>query len=270
MSRVVIVTGASRSIGAAIAVDLARDSSTLVLAARDERGLETTADQVRKAGGRAVIVKCDVTSEADREKLVIAAECEGPIDVLVNNAGVEVPIPVVEQSVEDVERQLHVNLHAPILLTQRVLPAMIVRGKGSIVIVSSMSGKSATPFNSIYAATKHGLNGFVSSLRFELEGTGVQAGVVCPGFVAEFGMWADTGVKAPALLKEVSPKKVVAAVRKVLAGHEEVLVTPGPVRPLLALSELFPSSRPVVLRSLGVVDALKKRSEVVRKKRQPL
>ncbi len=127
-----------------------------------------------------------------------------------------------------------------------------------------MSGKSATPFNGIYAATKFGLNGFSGSLRLELEGSGVHVGVVCPSFVGETGMWANTGGRAPFMMREVRPEKVVQGVLAVIRGASEVLVTPGPVRPLLALREVFPGSDSVILRRLGVTDALKKRARVDR------
>lgn len=267
MARVVVITGASRGIGVAIARRLARPGSTLVLAAREGAGLERTAAQVRQPEVRVVTVPADVGRAADREALVRAAEAEGPIDVLVNNAGVEIAVGFQHQSAEEIERQLLVNLHAPLQLARRVLPAMLARRAGAIVFVSSMSGKSPTPYNSIYAASKHGLNGFVSSLRLELEGSGVQAGVVCPSFVAEAGMWADTGVKAPALLREVPLESVVGAVLRVVAGEGEVLVTPGPIRPMLALADLWPGLGGRILRRLGVIDVLKERARAVQARR---
>jgi short-subunit dehydrogenase len=263
MSRVVVITGASRGIGVAIARRLATPGSVLILAARDAAGLERTASAIRKDGVRVVCVPGDVTKEADRETLVQTAEAEGPIDVLVNNAGIEIALAFADQGPGDIERQLEVNLRAPILLTRRVLGGMLERKRGTIVVVSSMSGKSPTPYNSIYAASKHGLNGFVSSLRMELEGSGVQVGVVCPSFVADAGMWADTGVKAPALLREVPLERVVDGVLKVMAGKGEVLVTPGPIRPLLALADLWPALSTRLIRGMGVVDVLKERARAV-------
>jgi short-subunit dehydrogenase len=265
MNRVVVVTGASRGIGVAIAENLASDGSTVILAARDRAGLERTADIVRAAGGRPVVVAGDIGNDGERRALVAAAEAEGPIDVLVNNAAVEIPVAFHEQTIEEIQLQLHVNLNAPILLTHLVLPAMLSRKQGCVVMISSMSGKSATPYNAIYAASKHGINGFVSSLRIELESTGVQVGVVCPSFVADAGMWADSGVKAPALMREVPIAKVVAGVRKVIAGQGEVLVTPGPVRPMLALAQLAPSMNAPILRALGISAILKKRSQFVKR-----
>jgi short-subunit dehydrogenase len=267
MKRVAVLTGASRGIGSAIAEDLAPRYSTIVLGARDGTGLEETASKVRAANGRPVLAVMDVRTDEGRNALIAAAEAEGDIEVFVNNAGVEVPVPVVEQSLDEIEAQFDVNLRSPILLTRQVLPGMIRRGRGAIVMISSMSGKSPTPYNSIYSATKFGLNGFAGSLQFELEGTGVRVGVVCPGFVSGRGMWADTKVKAPLLMREVSIEKVVAAVQKVISGRPEVLVTPGPVRPLLALSQLRPTWIPPILHWMGITDVLEERAQVVRRKR---
>lgn len=254
--RVAILTGASRGIGVAIARRLASEGARLVLAARDPEGLA----KVAAAVGAARTVVCDVTVAADRERLVNEARDVGTIELLVNNAGLEIPVSVLDQRPEDVERQIAVNLLAPIHLTKLVLPDLVARGAGVVVMVSSMSGKSPTPYNAIYTATKHGLNGFTSSLRLELAGTGVHAGVVCPSFVADAGMWADSGVKAPFLMREVPMERVVDGVLKVVRGASEVLVTPSPVRPFLALAQLFPSLDGTMLRGLGVLDVLRKRA----------
>ncbi|MEZ4237464.1 MAG: SDR family NAD(P)-dependent oxidoreductase [Myxococcota bacterium] len=256
---VVVLTGASRGLGVAIAQRLAARGAHLVLAARAADGLERVAAQVREAGGEATVVACDVTQAADRERLVAAASEVGPIAVLVNNAGVEMPGPFVDASAADVDQQVAVNLLAPVHLTHAVLPGMVARRKGVVVQVSSMSGKAPTPYNAVYAATKYGLNGFTGSIRIELEGTGVHAGVVCPGFVADTGMWADSGGKAPAMMREVSPERVADGVAQVIDGAVEVLVTPGPMRPALALAQLAPRLDGFVLKRFGVLDVLKQR-----------
>lgn len=265
--RVVVVTGASRGLGVVIAEDLAKEGGVLVLAARDQGGLAETAAKVEKRGARALTVACDLTTTEGRERLRAAAEAEGAVDVLVNNAGLEIAIDVLEQSPEDIDRQVQINLLAPIQLTRAFLPGMVRAGKGVVVMISSMSGKSPTPYNAIYTATKFGINGFTAALRLELEGTGVHAGVVCPSFVSESGMWADSGVRAPPLMREVRPEKVARGVRAVLGGAVEVLVTPAPVRPVLALGQLFPSIDGPALRALGVMRALRARAEVTARRR---
>lgn len=253
-----LVTGASRGIGAHIAERLAREGAELVLVARDRDKLAAVAETCKQLGARVELCAADVSKAEHRRRLVQEA---GVVDVLVNNAGVESTRRLVDQSESEVRAQIEINLIAPIELTRAIVPGMIARGRGVVVNVSSMSGKSATPFNSVYAATKHGLNGFSSSLGVELHGSGVHVGVVCPSFVSEAGMWADGGLRAPAALPEVSPEAVVRGVLKVIRGHVEVLVTPGPIRPLLALRQLVPSLEGPMLRAMGVAKVFGKRAD---------
>jgi short-subunit dehydrogenase len=257
-----LLTGASRGIGAVLAPQLARAGIHLVLVARDAAKLQEVQSRCTAAGVRVRVLAADVSRAADRHALVREA---GEIDILINNAAIETPLALADQTQDDVEAQIATNLVAPIELTRLFLPGMLARARGVIVNVSSMSGKVATPFNAIYAATKFGLNGFTASLRLELEGSGVDAGSVCPTFVGESGMWADTGVRAPPLMREVSPDKVVRGVLAVMGGAPQALVTPGPVRPLLALRELFPGIEGPALRRLGVLKAFKRRAAAVRR-----
>jgi short-subunit dehydrogenase len=261
--KVVVLTGASRGLGVPIAVRFAEQGAHVVLAARTAGPLEGVAEQVRRAGGAATVVACDVTEPAGRQQLIEAAAGVGPIEVLVNNAGVETPVAVVDQQPADIDFQVAVNLLAPIHLTRAVLPDMIARARGVVVMVSSMSGKAPTPFNAVYCATKHGLNGFTASLRVELDGTGVHAGVVCPGFVAESGMWASGGLAAPAIMREVPLQQVVDGVMRVVDGAPEVLVTPGPMRPMLALAQLSPRLDGFLLKRLGVLAVLRQRADSI-------
>ena len=266
--RVVVVTGASRGIGRVIAADLARDGGTMILAARDEAGLAATAALVETAGAKAAIVACDVSLAADRARLSAAAYAQGEVDLLVNNAGIEICLPVIDQTDEDVERQVEVNLVGPMQLTRAFVPHMIANGRGAVVMISSVSGKAPTPYNAIYAATKYAINGFTASLRIELEGTGVTAGVVCPGFVKGTGMWSDLQLKTPALMPEVDPALVARAVRRVAGGAAEVIVTRAPMRPIFALAQLFPSWPGASMRRTGVLEVLQARATVVARRRK--
>ena len=255
-----LLTGASRGIGAVLAVALAERGAELILTARALASLHATAEACEAKGARVELLAAALDRPEARASLV---EQAGRVDVLINNAGVEYTKGLLDQTDAEVEAQLLLNLHAPIDLTRRVLPGMLARGRGTIVHVSSMSGKGATPYNSVYAATKFGLNGFSGSLRCELEGPGVHVGVVCPGPVAA-GMWARAEVEAPWAIREVAPERVADAVLEVLAGAPEVLVTSGPIRPLLGLFALAPGLESKLLRALGIREAMRVRAERAR------
>ncbi len=260
-AQVVLLTGASRGIGVAIAEELGRHGAHVLLTARSAEGLAKTAALVEAAGGQARSLAGDISSSAFREQLVQSAQAWGPIRALVNNAGVEHPDTFLESDLAQVDLQLAVNLQAPIHLTRLVLPQMVEQGQGAVVMVSSMSGKSPTPYNAIYTATKHGLNGFAASIRIELQDSGVHVGVVCPSFVGQAGMWKDTGMRAPAMMKEVPLSQVVRGTLRALNGAPEVLVTPTPVRPLLALAQLFPRLDGWLLRKMGILKVLEQRAD---------
>lgn len=253
----IVLTGASRGLGVQIAQSLAKPGVRLVLAARSEEGLIATAELVRAQGAQAIVVPCDVSNPADIARL---ADVAGSVDTLIHNAGIEQVCYAHEQDPDYAERQIQVNLTGPIRLTRAIVPGMVERGSGTVVMVSSMAGKSPTPFNAVYAATKFGLNGYAASLRIELLETGVHVGTVCPGFVSNTGMWADGGHKAPALFSEVSPERVVKAVHAVIGGKTEVLVTPGPMRPMLALTQFFPRLDGFVLKKIGVLSTMRARA----------
>ena len=244
-----VLTGASRGLGAVVADALAARGVHLTLAARSAEGLERVREQVVGRGVRALAVPTDVADAADRARLVATAVRElGPIDILVNNAGIESLARFADAGPDEVERLVTVNLTAPLLLTQLVLPGMVARRTGHVVNMASLAGKSGAPFEAVYSATKAGLVGASQALRAELAGTGVSVSAVCPGFVAREGMYArhvtEGGIEAPPRLRVTTPEKVAEAVlRAVERDAAELLVTPGPLRPLLALGELLPSLR---------------------------
>ncbi len=258
-----IVTGASRGIGAYIARALAGEGMHLVLAARSADELEAVATMVRAMGVRALVVPTDVTVPEQRQALLDSALAEfRAVDVLVNNAGLEIVRRFQEIPSEDVERILQVNLLAAVQLTHLVLPHMLERRRGHILNMSSMAGKAVRPFATPYTVTKYGLNGLTASLRTELHGTGVSASVVCPTFVSDVGMHAqqvrDTGFKAPRISGTVSPSAVAeAVVSAIKRDHPEMLLGGVPVRPALAAYALWPRLGEWYLRRTGLVKRVK-------------
>lgn len=212
-----ILTGASRGIGAGLAEGLARKGVNLALAARSKDDLEEVADRVRQHGVEAIAVPTDISNRSEREALIArTVEQLGPIDLLLNNAGLEIPGYSQELDPDDIDQAIHVNLTSLVQLSRLVLPEMVARKRGHICNIASVAGKVARPYAVVYAATKHGVVGFSWSLRAELAEHGVEVTTICPGYVSEVGMYADRRSKlgfgkAPNALKEVSLKQVVEA-----------------------------------------------------------
>ena len=164
----ILVTGGSRGIGAALARAYAAEGAEVVVAARSV---------------------VDLSDPAAVEGLVPGVEADlGPIDVLVNNAGVETTDMAAVISPADVRAATRVNLEAPMVLTRYVLPGMLERGSGHIVYLSSIAGTSGFPSMATYCATKAGINNFVASLRMELKGSPIRTTLVAPGPV-DTRMW---------------------------------------------------------------------------------
>ena len=175
-------------------------------------------------GGRPELLLADLSDPADVRAL---AERAGEVDVLVANAGLPASGPIDDFSPEEIDRALDVNLRAPIQLTRALMPAMVARGSGHVVFVSSLSGKVASAGSSIYSATKFGLRGFAAGLREDVRHRGVGVTVVFPSFVSGEGMFAETGVKLRRGVGTRSPEQVAAAVlRGIETGKPEIDVAP--------------------------------------------
>lgn len=251
-----IVTGASRGIGVYIARALADSGVNLALAARSLDELDKVRVDMEALGVRAITVRCDVANADDRAELVRRTEAElGPIDILVNNAGVERVARFATADPADIAETLDVNLQAPMMLTQLVLPGMLERGRGHIVNIASGAGKVGVPMGTSYCASKHGLVGFSHSLHAELRSTPVGVSVVCPAFVAEAGMyarWEARGIKSPLIAGTAKPDTVAKAVLRCIRKNKvEVTVNTPPVRPLIVLANIAPSVVAPLLDRIG-------------------
>lgn len=261
-----IVTGASRGLGVHIAKALAREGVNLVLAARSADALDAVREEVQALEVDAVSVPTDLSDPAQVRSLAEEAESEmGPVDILVNNAGLESTVPYQKYPTEDIELTVKVNLIAPMLLTHAVLSGMLARGRGHVVNMSSLAGKTGLPYQAPYGATKAGLVMFTHQLRMELVDEPVGVSVVCPGFVAEDGMYArveKSGESAPMFLRPTTPERVADAVVKVVRKDlAEVIVNPLPVRPLVALREVAPGIVPFLHKWMGTTAFSRKVSE---------
>lgn len=187
--QVALVTGASRGLGVEIARYLAGKGLDLILAARTSGDLENVAAGIRQTMGRKVETR--VVDMADATSINALVEHSAPVDVLINNAGIEGACRYDERSAAEIADMIAINLTGPMLLTHALLPGMISRGRGHIVNIASVAGLIAVPFNEPYSASKFGLVGFSRSLRMTsmISGWGVGISVVCPGFIDGAGMF---------------------------------------------------------------------------------
>ena len=204
---VVVVTGASGGIGAALAEAVARDGGTPVLAARREAELRQVAE---RCGPDALVVPADVSQRADVERVLARAlDRFGRVDVWVNNAGRGIWKPVSKLTDDDVNDMMRVNVLSALYGMQTVLPHFQARGNGQIINVSSMLGRiPLAPMRSAYNAAKHALNALTASLRGELRDAypGIVVTTVSPGVVAtDFGLNAASGGPGPGIDSRTIP-----------------------------------------------------------------
>jgi NADP-dependent 3-hydroxy acid dehydrogenase YdfG len=176
----VVITGASRGIGAAIAARCGAEGYRLALIARSEVPLRAVAASV---GGGAAVFPCDVTDAAAvaRTAAEITAALGAPPDVLINNAGLFQLARADTMSPADFSAVVQTNLVAPFLLTRAFLSGMRQRGSGTILTLGSVADRTAFPENGAYAASKYGLRALHEAMRAELRGSGVRAMLVSPG-----------------------------------------------------------------------------------------
>jgi short-subunit dehydrogenase len=203
---VVVITGASKGIGAELARQLAAQGAKLVLAARNEKELEAVAEQCRKAGASVITVKADVAVERDCQAIVAGAVLAfGRLDTLVNNAGISMWARFEDiQDMSILERIMQVNYMGAVYCTHHALPHLR-ESKGRLIGVASLAGRTGVPTRTGYSASKHAMTGFFDSLRIELEGSGVTVTMIYPGFVATGIRENATGPDGKAIL--VSPVK---------------------------------------------------------------
>jgi 3-oxoacyl-[acyl-carrier protein] reductase len=223
----VLVTGASKGIGAAIARELAADGWAVAVNYRsDEDGAKATVKAIEEAGGRAVALQGDVADGAPEDIFERAEEALGPVLALVNNAGVTADGLVIQMADDDWDRVLGTNLTAAFRMTRRAIRPMIRARYGRVINVASVVGPRANAGQANYAAAKAGLIGMTKTVATEVARRGVTVNAVAPGFI-ETGMTKDVAEKAieavPAR-RAGTPQEVAAAVR-FLASDDAGYVT---------------------------------------------
>ena len=179
-----LITGASRGIGRAIAEAFAREGATLRMNARDPATLQAVAAEIAaQYGVSATAHACDVTDRAAVQAMAREVEALGPIDVLVNNAGIHKARPFLEYSFEDFSRVIETNIYGVLHITQAVLPGMVARKSGRVINLASTAGKGGTRNQSAYNASKHAVVGLTRCLALEMVPHNVLVNAICPWIV---------------------------------------------------------------------------------------
>jgi short-subunit dehydrogenase len=258
--RTVLVTGASGGLGQAIARELSGRGARLLLTGRRAELLEELA---RELGGEALTV--DLADAGAVARMVAGLP---QVDVLVANAGLPASGPVDDFSIEEIDRALDVNLRAPIVLARELAPAMVERGEGHLVFISSLNGLTAPVGTALYSATKYGLRGFATALRADLHGTGVGVSTVFPGFISDAGMWAEAGVALPPGVRMKPPGAVSRAVaRAIERNRAEVVVAPAPLRLGALIGAVAPELAAAFSRRAGASELSEQVGAAQRQKR---
>lgn len=183
-NRGAVVTGGGRGIGAATARKLAGAGARVVVSARSVDQIEAVKDELRQAGHEAWAISCDVTRVEEVESLAAQArELVGPVQILINNAGVASSAPLKHISLEEWNRLLAVNATGPFLCTRAFMPGMLETGWGRVINVASIAGKIGAPYIAAYSASKHAVVGFTRAVATEVAAKGVTVNAICPGYV---------------------------------------------------------------------------------------
>jgi 3-oxoacyl-[acyl-carrier protein] reductase len=233
MPQTALVTGATEGIGRAIAFALGKAGYSIGVCARDAAKVTALLEELARAGITAAGRPCDVGDPAQVDALVAhVTGALGPVDVLVNNAGVGILKPFAELSLADWDATMATNVRSLFLMTRAVLPGMRQRKQGAVVNISSLSGKRGFIGGAAYAASKHAVMGFSESLMLEVRKEGVRVITICPGSV-------DTKIIHQQSVFESDPAKILQPedVAAVLLTALEL-----PARATLSVIEVRPSS----------------------------
>ena len=227
----------------------------LLLVARSEPELVCLAGELRTRETKVAVAAIDLGGRQAAEQVAAAANELGAVDVLVNNAAVELQRRFHTLDTDEIEHVIRVDLVTPIALTRLLLPTMLEQGYGRIVNISSLAGHVGFPFTEAYAASKDGLIGFSRVLRNDYRRAGVSASAVVLGAVKDAGVGQRTldelGLQTNTSFM-VKPEKVSrAVVRAIEKDKAEIVVTPGPGRLLKALMDFFPGFGPAMNRISG-------------------
>jgi NADP-dependent 3-hydroxy acid dehydrogenase YdfG len=243
---VVAITGGARGIGRCTAQALIRRGARVAIGDIHAELAEQTATEL---GGNAVAFELDVTDRGSFAAFLDEAEKElGPVDVLINNAGIMPIGPFVEESDETARTMIDINLHGVIFGTKLALERMLPRGSGHIVNIASQAGKAGLPGGATYCATKHGVVGLSEAVRLENVGTGIEVSCVMPAVVnTELG----SGLTDTRGVKKLEPEEVAEAIVEAIETNRFDVWVPRSTAGISAILSLVPrSGREAIARLL--------------------
>ena len=245
--RVVAITGAARGIGRATAQALVREGATVAIGDLDLEVAERTAGEI---GPRAAAFALDVTDRASFERFLESVEARfGALDALINNAGIMLLGPFVDEDDATARRMVDINVHGVMLGMKLAVPRFVARGEGHLINIASAAGKAPYPGGATYCGTKHFVVGVSETVRGELRGTGVDLSVVMP-VVVDTELAA--GLRTPHGIPRVQPEDVAAAIVDTLRRPRFDVYVPRAIGPLTALSAIAPRRlRELMMRAIG-------------------
>ncbi len=231
MSGTALITGATEGIGRATAFTLGRTGYRVGVCARSAGPLEALLSDLRAAGITAAGQPADVGDPVAVNQLVnLVSDRLGPVDVLVNNAGIAILKPFAELSLAEWDATMATNLRSLFLVTREVLPGMRQRQTGAVVNIASLAGKSGFAGGSAYAASKHAMLGFSRSLMLEVRADHIRVIAICPGTV-NTSLIRNQTLLQPDLSRVLDPEDVAQTVVAALALPQRALVSELEVRP---------------------------------------
>ncbi len=244
--KVVAITGASSGIGQSTAIKMASLGCRVALIARNVDRLNETANRVHQVGGEALVCPADLTNRDEiRQIFRNILSHWGCVDILVANAGQYVRSPIKELDISAIERSLAINFYGQIYTILEVLPHMMKRREGHIIVVSTVDAKKGLPLDAPYVAAKFALSGFVDVLRQELHGTGIKVTTIFPGRV-------DTPMieqlKVPWISAKIPPEKVANAIVRSLFRYKAEVILPNQAKLLCYIQPFFPQLADWVVR----------------------
>jgi short-subunit dehydrogenase len=261
IGRVGAITGGARGIGKATADALVRKGGRIAIGDLDVKVAEEAAASL---GGNAIALPLDVTDRESFEWFLEETERQlGPVDIVVNNAGIMPVTPFVEESEESMRRQVDINLHGVLIGTQLAMRRMEPRGSGHIVNVASSAGRVGVPGIATYSGTKHAVVGLSEAIRHELRGTGVEVSVVMPVLV---NTALTEGLSEKRGVREVEPEDVAAAIVEALEVNRFDVYVPRSLQATISLGALLPRrAREAIARFMGVHEVMDVKDPGVRR-----